>query len=342
MTKVNYIIVGQGLAGTLLTRKLMNLGKTVLVVDHFNKTSSSNVGAGILNPITGKRFVKSWLADTIFPFAGEEYNEFEKELQTKFYHPMQIVRILTDPLEIKEYEKKRQKPEYEDYLYANQRVSAPGASINIQKGGYVNFRTMLSAFRNKLREEKAIYESHFTFHDLTLGREEIAWKEYAAEKLIFCEGYHVINNPFFGNLPFTHTKGEILTIRSEELEEDKLINGSVFILPVGNKLFRVGSTYEWDNLNDTPTEKAKNEISSKLNDMIGRNYEIVDHQAGIRPTIADRRPVMGLLRDNRQFGIFNGLGTKGASLGPYFASRFADYLVNDKPLMREVDLKRFD
>lgn len=340
MKKIDYIIVGQGIAGTLLSWLLLKRNKRVLVVDQFNPSSASQVAAGIYNPITGRRFVKTWMADTLFPFAENAYLQLEKELKSRFLYSMPILRTIKGDLEKKEFGKKSKRPEYFEYFSKDSDHNARD-SVIISHGGYVDFPVLLQAYREKLRAEKQILESHFTFHDLTLGRNELSWKDYAPDKIIFCEGHLVLSNPFFMDLPFNSSKGELLTIKTNSLPEDQLINEGIFILPVGKQLFRVGATYDWEDRTETPTENAKKELVLKLVQVIGSNFEIIDHKAGIRPTVKDRLPIIGLHQELDFLGVFNGLGTKGASLGPYFANQFVEFLEDGKRIDAEVDIKRF-
>jgi glycine/D-amino acid oxidase-like deaminating enzyme len=344
LKKFDYIIIGQGIAGTLMSWFLTNRNRKVLVVDQFNPTSSSLVAAGIFNPITGRRFVKTWLADEIFPFAEKTYRELERHLDCKFYYPKPILRKLTGDLEKKEWKQKRKLPEYKHYLGEE----SQDGSVTIRHGGYVDFIILLQAYRERLRNENRIVENVFNYKDLVLGRKSLSWKEFTAEKIIFCEGHRVIDNPFFESLPFTFAKGEILTLRTDSLvgvqtnSGDEIISSGIFILPIGDNLFRVGATYNWEDRSERPTDEGKKELVEKLEKLIGNNYEIVDHKAGIRPTVIDRRPLLGMHEEFNHIGIFNGLGTKGASLGPYFASHFCSHLEEENNLMSEVSITRFE
>lgn len=337
MKKFDYIVVGQGIAGTLLDWFLEKRNRTVLVVDNYNPSSSSQVAAGIFNPITGRRFVKTWLADEIFPFAEKTYRELEQKLDCQCYFPKPILRKINGELERKEWQQKKVLNEYKPYLLAENDES----TVQITHGGYVDFNILLRVFREKLRKENRIVETNFDYNDMILGRDSITWNEFTAQKIIFCEGYRVFDNPFFKSLPFTYAKGEILTIRAEELSQVEVVSSGIFVLPVGKNLFRVGATYNWKDRSEKPTKEGKKELSEKLEKLIGKNYEIVDQKAGIRPTVIDRRPIIGLHEEFKYIGIFNGLGTKGASLGPYLANHFSEYLEEGKPLMDEISLGRF-
>jgi glycine/D-amino acid oxidase-like deaminating enzyme len=341
--KFDYIIIGQGIAGTLLTWFMQKRQKKVLVIDDFKSSTSSRVAGGIFNPITGRRFVKTWLADDIFPFAEKTYRELEKYLDHKFYYPKPIVRKLNGEFEKKEWKQKKDLPEYKPYLNEESKEGA----VTITHGGYIDFNVLLSAFRDRLWDENKIVETGFDFKDLTLGRNSFTWKDFTAEKIIFCEGYRVLDNPFFNLMPFTYAKGEILTIKTDSPDvvdtnkEGQIISSGIFLIPIGENIFRVGATYNWEDKTETPTKAGRQELAEKLEKIIGNNYEIVDHKAGIRPTVVDRRPILGLHEEFKSIGIFNGLGTKGASLGPYMANHFCEFLEDGKPLMDEVALTRF-
>lgn len=112
-------------------------------------------------------------------------------------------------------------------------------------------------------------------------------------------------------------------------------------MPLGNQLFKVGATYEWDQLNDIPSEEGKFELTKKLNSIISSPYNIVSHDAGVRPSVIDRRPVIGAHPKHNNIYVFNGLGTKAVMLAPYFAKQFVNYLQNNTPLDKEVDINRF-
>jgi len=337
LKKFDYIIVGQGIAGTLLSWFLYKRQRKVLVVDQFNPSSASRVAGGIFNPITGRRFVKTWLANEIFPFAEKTYKEIEELLDCKFYFPKPIVRKLTGDMDKKEWKQKRNLHDYKPYL----EEESQDGSVTIRKGGYVDFNVLLEGYREKLRNENLIVETSFDFKTLTLGRDSFTWNDFTAGKLIFCEGHRVLENPFFRSLPFTYAKGEILTIKTEGISHDNILSSGIFVLPVSEHLYRVGATYNWEDRSDETSEEGRQELIEKLEKLIGNNYEIIDHKAGIRPTVVDRRPILGLHEEFNYIGLFNGLGTKGASLGPYLANHFCNYLEEGMELMDEVSINRF-
>jgi len=340
MEKVDYLIIGQGIAGSLLAHFLLKKGKAIKIVDKLNLNSSSRVAAGIFNPITGRRFVKTWLADEIFPFAEKTYRELESEFEQQFYFPKKIVRTLSGETELKEFDKKSKRPGFENYLIPIVQNEIT-KQVEILKGGNLDLLKMLNLMREKFKKSQLLLEEEFNYSELELTNDICKWKGIQAEMVIFCEGFRALNNPWFGDLPFTHAKGELLTIKSGDLKQQHILSRGIFILPIGNDQYKVGSTYDWDDFSEQPTEKAKNELVRKLEKLIGKNYEIIGHQAGIRPTVKDRRPLIGLHQDFPQLGIFNGLGTKGVSLGPFIANHFVEFLEEDLALSPEVNIRRF-
>lgn len=340
MVNFDYLIVGQGIAGTLLAHFLLKRGRRILVADNYNLSSSSNIAAGLFNPVTGKRFVKTWKADSVLPFAAKIYDELEAELNDRFYFSKNILRVLAGPDDINLIMNKSKIPEYKSYFNQDSETEQPGI-VEITGAGYINMVPLIKLFRSRLLLGNELVECSVTNEDLDFEGERILWNNNSFEKIIFCDGYKASFNPFFSWLPFVLSKGEILIIHSRDFKQSKIWMKDVFVLPLGDDFYKVGSTYQWDNLNEFPTETGKRELTGKLDSLLKCSYEIVEHYAGIRPTVKDRKPLIGMHPNYFNVGIFNGLGAKGASLAPFMAHHFVEYLEDGKPLDMEVDIKRF-
>src|SRR6476619_5861711 len=78
--KVDYIIIGQEINADKLSNEFSKAGLSFAVMDDGNPSASSRVAAGMINPVTGRRIVKTWMIDTLLPFAFETYKEFGKAL----------------------------------------------------------------------------------------------------------------------------------------------------------------------------------------------------------------------------------------------------------------------
>ncbi|MES2592913.1 MAG: FAD-binding oxidoreductase [Bacteroidota bacterium] len=353
-TKVNYIIVGQGLAGTILAHTLLKQNKSVLIIDAAGYSNTSKIAAGLYNPLVFKRLVKSWLADDLIPFMDDFYRDAEKLLNEKFYFKKQIVKLFAEEQEkvlwlkksTEEVGKYLSKTIADDFLMDI--IHNPLGSSEVINSGNLNTAAFLDAFRNYFKTNNQLLEEKFEYDQLSITEDSVSYKNFTADKLIFCEGYKSLDNPYFKWLPFKLTKGEILIVKIPLLSgketdySEKVINKGVFILPLGNDTYKVGATYEWEDLTEQPTEKGKAYLIDKLEKVLKVPFEIIGHQAGIRPTVNDRRPLIGIHPAHKSLGIFNGMGTKGVMLAPYFAKHFVDFLENNMPLEKEVDIARFN
>jgi glycine oxidase len=345
MQEFDYIIVGQGIAGTMLGWFLMKEKKSFVIIDAFNPTSSSHVAAGIIHPVTGRRIVKTWMADALSPFAAKTYNEIENVYHEKFFHPVPVLELLSTIKEQNDWQQRSEEEGMKQYINTNiesdlysGELKTTFSKVEIQQTGWLNISKMLLHFRKYFEEQKNIINEAFDFAALALSEENVTYKNITAEKIIFCEGAAAMQNPFWKHLPFLPSKGEVLTIEAPQLNIRHIITKTIFILPHANNLFRVGSTYDWNDLNETPTEKAKEKILEQLNKIISVDYKVIEHKAAVRPTVKNRRPFIGLHHEHKQIGLFNGLGTKGVLIAPFFAHHFSEFLVHKKELMKEVNV----
>ncbi|MBI2271272.1 MAG: FAD-binding oxidoreductase [Bacteroidetes bacterium] len=346
----DFLIVGQGIAGTVLAHTLIGQGKAVLVVDDWNYSSSSKVAAGLYNPIVFKRLTQSWMIDELLPVAEKFYTDLEQILGEQLFYKKEIVKLFAEKSEKDLWLKKAKEEEQKKYLsgtveqdFLTEVINSGNGAGFVKQAGNVEVKKMLTLFRAHLKKQNLIIEEKFNYADLLLNGESVNYKGIRAKKIIFCEGFRAGENPYFNWLPFKLTKGEILTIKLSGgiIPDDKCINKGVFILPMGNDVYKVGATHNWNDLNEIPTEQGKNELIEKLNRILKISYQVIAHEAGVRPTVRDRRPLIGLHPKHSSIGIFNGMGTKGIMLAPYFAVHFSETLNGNKTLNKEVDITRF-
>ena len=198
----------------------------------------------------------------------------------------------------------------------------------------------MNKYRAFLESKDLLLIEKLDFEKLKLKEETVHYKDISADKIIFCEGTLMTENPYFNYLPLVPTKGELMTIKAENLEVDKILNKGFFCLPLGNNLFRVGATYNWKDLTYETSEEGEKDLITKIESLLTCDYKIIDHKAGIRPTVRDRRPLIGFHREYENIGLFNGLGTKGVLIAPWLADHFADFLNGKSELSPEYDLQR--
>jgi glycine/D-amino acid oxidase-like deaminating enzyme len=348
--KVDYLIIGQGIAGSVLAHTLLKRQQSVLVLDQPYPQSSSRVAAGICNPITGKRLLKTWLADEIFPFLREFYQDLEQELGFRFLFEKPVYRPYKSLEDQNEWAGRSSAEYWQNYLNLQPDNQTYKTLIDNDLGGWetrhsyhLTVEPFLNGYRDYLEKKSAFRETNFDYNDLYLEATQTIWQDVIASKVVFCEGIKAQNNPFFNWLPFRPVKGEWLKIKTQVVDIQGIINQNVFVLPLNSQEFQVGATYNWTEINEEISEAGRAELIEKLNHFFKLKYEIIDQKAGIRPTTPDRRPLIGLHPEYRNLGIFNGFGTKGISLAPYFAQEFCNYLENSElsSLDSNIDIKRF-
>ncbi len=350
MKQADFVIVGQGVAGTLLAHFLEENGQTVFVVDQYSANAASQVAAGIINPITGRRYVKSWRADELIPFAVQTYRSLEKKLGVAIFHPRNIIRTLFNQGEENDWLARTGDPGYQPYMldqavlddYATKTVLAYNYG-EVTRSGQTDLAQLTEAYRSRLRSRGWLLEGEFNYRQLDLSSSRVRYADKAeAAQIIFAEGYPGSANPYFSYLPFGGAKGEVLVVRIPNADFEKILKHRVFIVPLSEPdLYWVGSTYDWKYDGPAPTQRGRDFLEQRLRDVLNLPFEVVAHRAAIRPTVKDRRPFLGRHPKFRNVLIFNGLGTKGASLGPFWAHHLSQHLLQGAPLDEAVDIRRF-
>jgi glycine oxidase len=347
VVEVDYIIVGQGLAGSAVAVQLLKRGRRILVIDQYLENTSSRIAAGLYNPVTGKNAVKTWLADEIFPYLERFYREVENQTGKKFLFPKLLYRPFGSVHDQNEWMGKSSDEMYS--LYIDQvttkpqypELNDPFGGIFLRRSGYLNTMAYLSAVRELIREKSAVWDEPFVDELLEISENSVTYKAVRAKKIIFCQGERSFQNKWFGGVPIRPLKGETIVIKSD-WKTDLIVNRGVYIVP-GNKQgeYRVGSTYKYNDRSSHVTNEGLSELQGKLSELLRVPFKICEHDWGVRPTTIDRRPILGNHSVHENLIIFNGLGTKGVSLAPYFSDVLIRLLENREPLNKEVSAARY-
>ena len=344
---IDCIIVGQGIAGTCLAWSLLQRRKKIVVIDDGQPHAASRVGTGMFHPLVFKTLDLGWKVNTILPFAGNFYRGLEETLGGQFFYPLALHKVFTSDNERQQWERLMGEEDHEDLLKAITDkddlpgIKTPHGTGEVGNAGRLDLAGITGSFNQYLAEKEMLLAEAFDYSLLESDNGTVGYKDITAKQLIFCEGHGAQGNPFFNWLPFVPAKGELLTIKADDLKLGAIVNGKVVLVPLGSGLYRVGSTYEWNDLSTEPTEEARADLLARLEETITVPYEVVDHFAGIRPTVRDRRPFIGQHPQHGSLYIFNGLGTKGVALAPFFADQLADHLMEDKSLDDEVNIERY-
>lgn len=327
--------------------ELQQAGVDFMVMNAPHIHRSSDVAGGLFNPLMFRKLRLSRMVKELWPVMQTTYAAIEKHYDVKLLHHVLSAKMLGDK-EMSEWEQGQQK-NTAPYIQAVKK----GASIKglkdtsalgfISSSGFLNIATWLEISRRGLAEQGRFIEEELAYGDVAFLNEAVLVKNSVeAQKIIFCEGAAVINNPWFQANWFTPNKGELLEIRAPGLDENYILREGVFILPLGNQRFKVGATYSHMPINTLPSEEGKYELKAKLDQMISVPYEIMDHYAGIRPAIKDRMPVLGKHADHDRLFIFNGLGSRGVVFAPYCAKVLVKSLLsNSEPVPEFLNIRRF-
>ena len=322
--KINkpFLIVGQGVAGTVLAHHFIQAQIPFQIWDSSNHFNSSYAAGGIFNPVTGRKLEKTWLADDLFPYLFDFYIRIEKLLNASIFHPMPLFRpFANDEMKVWLIERKDQ--------INHEFLEWTDNGVWVNQAGWVDVAALL-------RLSKDYFDSQGNYVSRTYQEQDAS----DFEAVIFCEGFHATQNPLWSKLPFLPAKGELIRFKSDEPSSEYILNKNGFILPLPDGNFKVGASYRWDEFTQTPTDSSRDELMGKLASMGVTDFELLDTFVGIRPATQDRRPFVGLL-PGKPFGIFNGFGSKGVSISPYFAKCFIQELKGEKELDSEVSIRRY-
>lgn len=347
-TDLDLLIIGQGLAGSAVAIRALVRNYRVLVIDEPSQNISSAVAAGLFNPITGRKMVKSWLADELFSALHDFYPEAERLTGKKFFHPMPIYRPFFSIEEQNEWMGRSVEAAYRDFVGEvsvrpgfGDMAGDPFGGLLLKQSGYLDTRQYLIAVRDYLAGRDSIIRGRFDAGKLEIAGNSLRYDGLTPKKIVFCQGVDNDSNPWFRRLPINSLKGESLTIQCG-WEKRVILNRGVFMVPGADPdKWRVGATYHWSDQSREITHGAKMELSEKLESILRIPYTILDQQWGFRPTTPDRKPVIGAHPDHPSLIIFNGLGTKGVSLAPYFSEVLFRWMENEGTLMKEADVTRF-
>ena len=343
---IDYLIVGSGIAGICFAETALQNNKSILVFDN-NSQNSSKIAAGIYNPVILKRFSQVWNATEQLEYLNDFYPKIEQRIQTKIDYKISILRKFYNIQEQNDWFTASDKPHLSPFLSSElfrqkfKSIQSPFDYGEVVHTGYVNTSVMLQQYQEFLSSNKLLLKQSFDFEKLILNDHFLSYNDIKAKHIIFAEGFGLHSNKYFNNLPLDGTKGEILVIKAPNLNLNCIINSSIYIVPLGNNLFKVGATYHWDDKTNQPTEQGKQELIDKIKELLDCDFEIMEHVAGVRPTVKDRKPLVGTHAIYKNLHILNGLGTRGVMLGPSLARDLYDNIENNKPINIHIDIKRF-
>ncbi len=341
---IDYLIIGQGLAGSLLAWELINRNCKVMIIDN-GLENASKVAAGLINPVTGQRFVKSIDVDHLLPTAKKHYAELASFFKQSFYIEKPLLRLFKNANEIEAAHKRLEQSDYQPYLGSLNRaansledISAPFGFIEQHNTGYLLTNNLLACLKEFFISKQCYQQATIHYQDIQI-QPMLKWKHITPKRIIFCEGYHASSNPWFNWLPFQLAKGEILTVHHSSSHLENILNFGNWVIPLDEHLFRIGATFDRDNLNELSSDLGKVSLIKSLQSIYRPLSEgnIVKHQANIRPCTLDKQPFIGHHPTHTKLSIFNGFGAKGSLQLPWYSQKFADALLKEADIPSPIN-----
>ena len=345
--EVDYIIVGLGLAGIAFAEELQNANKSFVVFEN-NSQTSSTVAGGVYNPVILKRFNAVWNGHEQIKTALPFYKNIEEKLEVKLDYKFSIKKAFTSIADENNWFIALDKPTLDHYMnpiISKEKIKGIFGDFGfgeLNETGRIDTALLVKSYRDYIRNSNRLIEKPFDYDQLEISNKALKYQNINAKKIVFCEGFGITKNPFFNHLPLNEAKGETITIHAPELKIDFLLKSSAFIMPLGDDCYKVGATFNWTDKTCNPTTEAREELIDKLKKVINVPYTIINHTAGIRPTVNDRRPMVGIHSKYQQLVVLNGLGTRGVMIGPTIARNLFNHLEKGEELDGEIDIKRFN
>lgn len=320
------LIVGQGLAGTLLAAELERGGGEFELADAGHEFAASRIAAGIINPITGQRFVKSWRFDQFLPVARATYLALERACGVRIWRDMRVRRLFRSDRERMVVAEKQARNDFVPYVN-----DVDHEGFWTERAAHVDTAALIAAAREHWRKAGR----------LRCERVEIRDELERYDRVIDCRGVGATFGDNRASVPWEFSKGECLVISTEGLAENEILNRGHWVLPLSRTRARVGSTHEPGSRDGECTASGRAVLERGTAELIQRAFSVVAHEAGARVYVPDRHPVIGWISSDQRLGIFNGLGAKGALYGPGMAKAWAAQLLRAEPIEPELDVARF-
>ncbi|HET6255274.1 MAG TPA: FAD-dependent oxidoreductase [Puia sp.] len=341
MIKVDVLVVGQGICGTFFSRELDRVGLSYLIIDDEQPSTASRAAAGLINPVTGRRMVKTWLIDELLPFVREAYGEWLRPVRVVDFFPTPQMRLAFVKRCEEGAEHLRLPRREEEHGWDELFRYELGYGV-IEPCYLVDVQGLLRRARAELRGRGVLREERLMAEELTVRNDGVQYREMQARWVIFCDGVAGAREGYFTRLPFAPNKGEALIVEAPGLEKaTDVFKRGISLAPWKDGLFWVGSSYEWEFDDPGPTAAFRERTEAVLRDWLRLPFRTMEHFAAVRPATLERRPFVGLHPGYPAVGILNGMGTKGCSLAPFFARQLAELLISGTAVRPDADVARF-
>lgn len=347
------LIIGQGIAGSVLALSALAAGHSVRVLDKGHSPSSSLAAAGMVNPFILKRRRLVWKANEHVQEAQDFYSDWENVLGQSFYHPSRIHRLIHDVSEWNDWKAMEGESNtgvfhggMTDALPSGASIDAPHGYFLVEGSGWMDVPVFLNAVRDYLTQDDSYRKDEF--EPTALKESAVGYRYHDADyiNVVICTGVPSLGTdsrfeiPLFGELPFNPAKGHTVDVRVPDWGLEEVVHGAVFVIPIGEDVYRIGSTYSWHLLDEVIEPKEISRLLADFETICSLPYEVVASRAGVRPATKDRRPLIGSIPENPRFHMFGGLGSRAVMNAPSLAKILLQSIFHGAPIPKEISLAR--
>jgi glycine/D-amino acid oxidase-like deaminating enzyme len=365
MSTYDFIVVGGGIAGSILTWELLQHKVRVLLIDDTTKPKASQVAAGLITPITGRRLSKSWSLEQSLPYAINFYNTLETQLPSqnlppstpkiKLFHPRSFVRILQNQNEVEIIEKRLRDPEYQPYLHSsitqpntwNPNIHSPYGTIEFKHTGYLDIPTLLQSLHNLFQSKNCLLNTWININDIKIEKNICTWNNLQTPHIILCEGSLGKFNTRFTQKPILDpVKGEILTLEGQLPTplNNYILNYGNWALPIPElNIVKIGATFDREDVDNlTPSQTVQSSLLNNFQKIFTHipHFKIKQHLVGQRACTRDNLPLLGTFPHDPTITIFNGLGAKASLYAPYWAHHLTQHLIHNTSIDKAIHIER--
>ena len=347
MKEVDYLVVGFGLAGMAFCEQLEQNNKSFLVIDS-KQQSASRVAAGLINPVTLKRYTMPYKGEEQFDLALSYFRRLSEKLEVNAVLDLPVHKLISSIEDQNNWFEATDKPVLSRFLNpvliqnTSELLNAPFRLGEVKETVRITISALLDSYIKLLKSQKKYTQEFFKYAELKFEPEDlVSYADIKAKRVVFAEGYGIKENPFFNKLPLIGNKGEYLIVKAPDLKLSEALKSSFFIIPLNDDLYKIGASFNWKDKDLKPTSDAREEILSKLKKVILCDFSVLDQEVGIRPTTGDRRPLVGVHPFYKQLALLNGLGTRGTMMSPYLAKALYRHLELGEELDEEISVMRF-